>query len=342
MSLRTIDKKAPKPGSTEEPKKVYGDRVSVRGLPREVTSEEVTKFFSSAGTITKCRVNRSVTIIVFSSPEAATKALEFHEKPFTAGAEKPLRVNLTTRRGRKVVKKDTKKATPATTTTKATKATPAKKEAGAAKTTKGKSRRVIVTLEPTGASAENVQKHFATAGEIYSFKANEDGTFTVIYTTSEAADAAIAKSGSKLGNAVLAVKAGTSRRRNDRNRKRKGKGKKTTEGGEKPTTTASPKKETGAAKKRVAESTPDLTNYVYVGGLTEASDEAAVRKLLSSFGKISDVTLTSRTYKDGNKKTFATVHFETAAAAEKAIANGASKASGLVVEKAVRVPKKAN
>ncbi len=315
-----MKKEAPVAAKDDEPRPVYGDRVSVRGIPREASKEDIAKFFSTFGEVKRCRIARGMTTVEFTTNEAATKALEAHDKPYT-GSEINLRVKLTTRRGPRRAAVAAKKVT---TTTNAD----------------NKSRRVTVTLEPTGASADAVQGIFSSAGEIVTFTANENGSFTIAYTTSEAADAAIAKSGSKLSNAVLTVKAAPSRKRTTDRRRRNRKDKNANKPAATTSNVASPsKKETGAAKKRTAEPAVDLSNYVYVGGLAEGADDASVRKLLSSFGKITNVNVTSKTYKDGVKKTFATVHFEAAASAEKAIANGASKVAGLVVEKAVRLPK---
>jgi RNA recognition motif-containing protein len=300
----------PKAAEGAEPRSVatYKDRVMVRGLPREVTEDVVRSIFASVGGIKKIRISRVGTTVNFETEEAATAATGLSGTS-VEGSDRPLKVNLATKKGRGGGGGGSGRSP------RAEAASPA--EGGARR-----GRKVEVTGAPADVSEDSIKTFFASAGGVERVLVRTGGSVIVTFATADGADAAIAKSGSSMSGSAITVVPAASRRRGPRAE------------GEAPAVVAEP----GAGRRRTAEREPidpaALVNLIWVSGLTETDTEASIRSAFAGFGAIAEfsyrITKPNRAY--------AYVKYETAAAVEKAI--NATHKAGLKVEKAVKAPRK--
>jgi hypothetical protein len=346
--------------SEARPATYYTDRVSIRGLPRDATAEDVKAFFAPSA-VKSIRFTRQMTIVTFETAEGAsaavaagntkgfpTKALPASEsREARPAGERSIRVAM-------AIKTKARAAAPAASAA----AAPAKAAAGApAERAKGgrrgakaadgaapaaaaagaggprKSPRVEVTFEAAGAATEEqVRAFLASAGSVTRVVPRADGaSFGVTFETSDGADAAIAKSGAKIGSGVATIAPASSSPR----KRGSGQG---AAGGD----SAAPK-EAGAGRRRKAEpaAAEEVANMAWVSGLAEGADESSVRGLFAGVGgAISAVSVRSRSSKDKEKPIlFAYVTFDSAAAFERALA--LPLGNGVKVEKASRPPRPA-
>jgi len=88
------------------------------------------------------------------------------------------------------------------------------------------------------------------------------------------------------------------------------------------------------ALSRIEASPAAVSSLIWVGGLPSSIDEAAVRKMYATYGKISEVVI--KHMRDSAKPSFAYVRFETDAAASNALA--APAGPGLTVQRANKLP----
>jgi RNA recognition motif-containing protein len=289
--------------------------VTIRGLPRTANDESVRAFFGPCGALKKVRLGRPSEII-FETAEGAAAAVGLNGKTFP-GDERELAINLSIRKGARRAAQRAKAAEKGTSAPAPARG-PKGAGAGPAPATGGRARRVDVIGAPAGVSEDAVKSFFAGAGVVERVLIREDSSVDITFATPEGATAAVAMSGSSMSGSAIAVAFQPSRARVSKTPRASGAGAAT---------------ESGAGRKRVAEpvNPEEVANLVWISGLAEGADEASVRSSFAGFGKIASVTV-----KSNKARTFAYVKYETAAAAEKALA---SAPNGLTVQKASRPPR---
>lgn len=194
-------------GEERPPPKTYSDRVTVRGLPREVTQEAVTAFFAPCGAIKKVRVSRLASEVVFETAEAAAAAVAKTDATFP-GSDRTVRVYLSVKKSRKPARKAAAEGEEAEA-----KPRRERKEAGAGRKRTEEREPVPETLVwvgglAAGADEASVKRQFSSYGGIVEVSVRApapERTFAYItFADAAAADKAVAspKDGLKVQKAT--------------------------------------------------------------------------------------------------------------------------------------------
>jgi RNA recognition motif-containing protein len=279
----------------------------------------VVKVFGSAGDIVKTRIRPNETTIQYATAAAAQHAISSLNGTVFDGSTKPLNIKFLVRRKRASRRGGKSGSGEAKPEGGATRPPRAARDPAAAPSGRNKPRRVDVKNVPASASEGQVRTHFESCGSIDRLTMNDE-VVSITFSTAEGAELALAKSGSAIGGARVEVIVSPSVPRNSNRAPR------AAADGDEP--------RAGRARSRPEASPAAVSSLIWVGGLPSSVDEAAVRKMYATYGKISEVVI--KHMRDSAKPSFAYVRFETDAAASNALA--APAGPGLTVQRANKLP----
>jgi len=305
------------PAGEREPAPRYTDRISVRGIAPEASEAEVIKVFGSAGEILKTRIRPNETTIQYATAAAAQHAITSLNNTLFEGSTKPLNIKFLVRRKR-ASRRGGKSSSGGEAKPEggAGRSPRAARDPAAAPSGRGRPRRVDVKNVPASASEAHVRTFFDSCGAIDRLTMNDE-VVSITFSTPEGAELALAKSGGAIGGGRVEVVVSPSVPRNRTPRDADG-----------------DEPRAGRARSRPEASPAAVSSLIWIGGLQNSTDEASVRKMYGSYGKISEVVI--KHVRDTSKPSFAYVRFETDAAASNALA--APAAPGLTVQRANRLP----
>lgn len=303
-------------------------KVSVVGLPEELTEENVVSIFGKYGEVVSVVLNKKIrrsektsTVVTFVDAASATNSLVLDKATVNS---KVVSVRL--------VRPRTRKPAGASTGAAAAASAPAIAAAGgrgpraarvpkaasgsapAPKAPKAAAAAAAPVVDPTSVAVsglvdtppENIAEHFGDCGEIDSIRFVARGTVALVkFTSASAVSKALALNGSKLGDVTLTVE--PPRPRAPRAPRAAGGAAAAASG-----TAAAPR---AAAPRRAPASEADAKATVWAGNVPAGTTEDALKGALAKFGNITKVFL-------GKERPFAFVTFESEAAAKAAATAG--------------------
>ena len=280
----------------------------------------MTKVFGSAGEILKIRIRATETSIKYATAAAAQNAISLSGTIFE-GSTRPLNIKFEPRRKNKRSGRKGGNASGSGESKPeggAGRSPRAPRDPAAAPSVRGRPRRVDVKNVLPSASEGLVRSFFESCGAIDTLIMTNE-VVTITFNTPEGAELALAKSGGVIGGGRVEVV--FSPGRNNRTPRA-------------PRAAEGDEPRAGRARRAPEVSPAAVSSLIWIGGLPPTIDEAQVRKMYGSFGKISEVIIPSM--RDQSRPRFAYVRFDTDAAAANALA--APAGSGLTVQKANRAP----